>query len=338
MSEIEIIKNHASGRWPEILLNLAPHISPMIERGRKQGPCPLCGGKDRSRCHNDFNETGGVFCNQCGGGSDGIAVLQWANGWDFKQTVEAIESHLGLAEGQIPVLKSLPKPQSTPKKNWEPKWKWLQMLWDSAIPGHPRLQRYMEHRGLSIDPPPSLRLHKGLKYLDDQKRSLGEFPCMVARIVKRAEIVGLHVTFLDPSGPGKADVPNSKKIWKCAEPMIGGSIRLFDPAGPDEKLALCEGVETALAIRELTGFAVWACGNAVFLERVEIPSGIGSIYIGADKDRSGKGELAAYNLADRLFRKGYTPSISYPPMEIPDDAKGVDWLDYLAQNQEVANG
>ena len=151
-------------------------------------------------------------------------------------------------------------------------------------------------------------------------------------------MVGLHITYLGLDGPGKANVPHSKKIWKCAEPMLGGSIHLFDPAGPDDRLALVEGIETGLAVRELAGFAVWACGNAVFLERVEIPCEIGSIYIGADKDRSGKGELAALNLSDRLFRKGYTPAISYPPMEIPEGAKSVDWLDYLVQKQEVTNG
>ena len=77
MFKIETIKTHAFGRWPEILLNLAPHLEPMVSRDRKHGPCPLCGGKDRARCHNDFSESGGVFCNQCGGGADGIAVLQW---------------------------------------------------------------------------------------------------------------------------------------------------------------------------------------------------------------------------------------------------------------------
>ena len=120
--------------------------------------------------------------------------------------------------------------------------------------------------------------------------------------------------------------------------MLGGAIHLFYPAGPDDTLALVEGIESGLAVRELTGFAVFACGNAILLEQVEIPSEIYSVYVGADRDRSGTGELAAYNLSSRLYRKGVTARITYPPMEIPEGSKGVDWLDFLIQRQGVANG
>ena len=334
MSEIEKIKNHASGRWPEILLNLAPHISPMIERGRKHGPCPLCGGKDRARCHNDFDETGGVFCNHCDGGADGLAALQWANGWTFPESIDAVADCLGLSKGAPlpPIAISIPKPE--PEKDWEPKRKWIEMLWNEAVPGHPGLQRYLEYRGLSIDLPPSLRLHKGLKYLDDQKRSLGKFPCMVARIIRGAEVVGLHVTFLDPEGPGKAAVPNEKKIWRCADTVSGGSINLFEPE-PNIPLAFTEGIESALAVRELSGFPVWACGNSSLLSKVEVPESVSRVYIGADKDRSCAGERAAQNLAQRLLEKGQGAVISFPPIDIPDGESSVDWLDYVSHGQEV---
>ena len=92
---ISTIKSHASGKYQEIVLSLAPHLAPMIERGNLHGPCPLCGGKDRARCHNDFNETGGMLCNQCGGGADIFAVLQWANGWTFPESINAVGGFLG---------------------------------------------------------------------------------------------------------------------------------------------------------------------------------------------------------------------------------------------------
>jgi len=97
-----VVKSHAVGRCGDIALALAPQLAPMIERGNRHGPCPLCGGRDRARCHNDFRETGGIFCNQCGGGADIFAVLMWANGWSFPETLEAVAGVLGVREGYCP--------------------------------------------------------------------------------------------------------------------------------------------------------------------------------------------------------------------------------------------
>ena len=65
MKNAEQIKGELSGQWGQEILKHAPQLSEMIARGTKHGSCPLCGGKDRARCHNDFDETGGVICNQC---------------------------------------------------------------------------------------------------------------------------------------------------------------------------------------------------------------------------------------------------------------------------------
>ncbi|MCH7650109.1 MAG: toprim domain-containing protein [Nitrospinae bacterium] len=336
MSDIQALKTHASGRWLSILQTLAPQLSQACEHPGQHFPCPTHGGKDGFRLFRDVAETGGGVCNTCGAFADGFDLLQWMNGWTFSEAVDAVQRTLGLDNGYIPPKRTTPKP--LPEKDWESQRQWLQKLWDEAIPNRQRLKQYLEYRGLSVDPPASLRFHEGLKYFDDQKRSLGTFPCMIAKIIRGHDLVGLHVTFLNRDDLGKADVPTPKKIWKCTDSISGGSIHLFDPAGPDDTLALVEGIETGLAVRELTGFSVFACGNAILLEQVEIPNEIYSIYIGADRDRSKTGELAAYNLADRLFRKGVTARITYPPMEIPEGKKSVDWLDYLVQKQEVANG
>lgn len=44
--DVETIKNFCSGRWAETIRKLAPHLTDMIERDRKHGPCSLCGGVD----------------------------------------------------------------------------------------------------------------------------------------------------------------------------------------------------------------------------------------------------------------------------------------------------
>jgi len=90
MKNAEQIKGELSGQWGQEILKHAPQLSEMVARGKKHGPCPLCGGKDRARCHDDFDETGGVICNQCKGGADGIATIMWANDWTFKETLNAL--------------------------------------------------------------------------------------------------------------------------------------------------------------------------------------------------------------------------------------------------------
>ena len=90
MIDLLEVKNKAKGNWANILLRHAPVLEKIIQRGKKHGPCPLCGGKDRARCHNDFDETGGIICNKCHGGADGIAVLQWVNKWSFTEALQII--------------------------------------------------------------------------------------------------------------------------------------------------------------------------------------------------------------------------------------------------------
>jgi len=331
---IDQIKAHASNRWPEILLSLAPRLSPMIERGRKAGPCVLCGGKDRSRCHNDFNETGGIFCNQCRGGSDGIAVLMWANAWDFRQAVGAIKTHLGLGDGAIPTIKPTPKPDHIPEKDWSIERQRLQAIWDATKSDNGRIAEYLQHRGLDIEVPLSLRLHPSLGYY--HQGPAVKYPAMIARIQRDDETVGLHLTYLDVDGPGKAPVSQPRKIRKCVENISGGAIQLFEPAD-NMPLALAEGIESALAVRDISGFPVWACGNSSLLSKVIIPESVRSVYVGADKDKSEAGKRAAQKLAQRLWdENGRGATISFPPIDIPDGESSVDWLDYVAQGQEVA--
>jgi len=330
--DAKTVKAHANGRWSAIISTLTPRLAQTVERGKRHGPCPLCGGKDRTRCHNDFNDTGGIICNQCGGGADGLAVLMWANSWTFPETLESVANYLGLTDStfQAPRHRT-PRPQ--PKKDWRRECREVLAIWDEAMLNHPRLNEYLEYRGLPVTPPDALRLHPSLEYWYEGK-SYGKFACMVARIIKEGELVGIHRTFLDPDGPGKAPVMKPRLSKKCADTMSGGSIRLFEPEA-DKPLVLCEGIESSLAVYEITGFPVWSCINSTMLEIVILPDNVKSIIIGADKDRSEAGQASAEKLGRRFAGTGWDVKISLPPMPIPEGASGVDWLDYL--NKEVAH-
>ena len=90
-----IVRDAAARRWPEILSTVGG-IPTTILDGRHH-PCPKCGGKDRFRSFDDFDESGGLICNQCGRtNGDGIASIQWACGIDFKEALKRIADHLGV--------------------------------------------------------------------------------------------------------------------------------------------------------------------------------------------------------------------------------------------------
>jgi putative DNA primase/helicase len=324
---VEVIKGFAIGRWPEIITALAPNLLPVVERGIKHGPCPLCGGKDRARRHNDFCDTGGIFCNQCGGGADGLAVLQWANPWTFREAKEAVASHLGLDNE----IFSAPRQQlqTVHSKDWSSERRRLERTWDEAQPGAPRLCQYLEHRGLSVLLPNALRYHPGLDYYHE-KNLVGTFPAMVAQIFRDGEMVGIHRTYLDINGLGKAPVEKPKKSMKCADTISGGAIQLHTPE-KGKPLVLCEGIETGLAIYDYSGWPVWVCISSTLLPKVQLPDNAQDIYIAGDRDRSGAGEKAVLILGERLVIEGRKVRVAFPPIEIPDGVKSIDWLDYLTK-------
>jgi len=325
---VDATKGCATGRWPEVIRTLAPQLSSTIERGRRHGPCDLCGGVDRCRCHNDFAETGGIICNQCGGGADGFAVLMWANDWTFLEALEAVTNCLGLSDGlNLPPVNRTSRPQ--PKKGWVRELKQLEQTWNEAQSGTSRLQQYFEFRGLSIAPPNTLRLHSKLPYYHEDGE-ITHHPAMLAQIIRGDELVGMHRTYLDDEGSGKANVLSPKKSQKCDDSLNGGAIKLFD-LETDQPLALCEGIETGLAVHEYSGWPVWPCVNRILLEKVELPERVKSVVICGDKDKSGDGQESADKLAQRLANDGREVKISLPPIGIPENSTSVDWLDFLTQ-------
>ena len=335
MYDLATLKSYGCGRWGEILLSLAPHLSEFITRGRRHGPCPLCGGKDRARCHNDFDQTGRILCNQCGGGWDGIETLKWANCWSFKEAVEAIEVHLGITDGQIPKIKLIPKSEPPVEKDWEVEKQRLKKIWDETEPDSGRIAEYFQFRGLDIPVPSTLRFYPKLVYIHEGPYV--QFPCMIARVTRKGETIGIFRTWLAEDEPGKADVSQPKKSWKCVDRLNGGAIKIF-PAEPGKPLVLCEGIETGMAIRQMMGFPTWACTSHILLENVEVPRFVNKVIIAGDLDGGKeKGQKAVEKLAERLHGEGKQVKVALPPGPIPEGAKGVDWLNILNESREVAH-
>jgi len=90
----EDVRGNATGRWTEILTHFGLPAESLD--GRHQ-PCPKCGGTDRWRVFDDFDEKGGAICNVClEKAGDGFEVAAWWTGKRFADVVDTVGQFLGM--------------------------------------------------------------------------------------------------------------------------------------------------------------------------------------------------------------------------------------------------
>lgn len=260
--------------------------------GRWQGRCPA---------HDDRSPSLSIAV-----GNDDCVLLYCFAGCD----IESITAALGLeprdlfADHQRPhSLRYTPRARPKPAPPDHERLSAWYSEWDRASRGHPLLTRYLAARGLAIKPPESLRIG----YLHGQ-------PYVLARVTDLAgELRGLHRTFLAPDGSRRLE----RKL-AAGSRISGAAIHLY---ATSERLAVAEGIETALAAHQMTNWPVWAVISASGMAALELPSNVADVLICADHDKAGVD--AARTLSQRLVVTGRRVRISTPPRA------GHDWLDEL---------
>jgi putative DNA primase/helicase len=83
--------DRARGRWQEILPRLGVEARFL---SNKNGPCPLCGGKERFR-FDDRDGSGSYYCNQCGPGV-GLLLVRKLRSWDHKTACDVVDEIIGI--------------------------------------------------------------------------------------------------------------------------------------------------------------------------------------------------------------------------------------------------
>jgi phage/plasmid primase-like uncharacterized protein len=325
--ETQQVKEDACGRWERVLLTLAPPLKAALERKGKHVPCPVHGGRDGFRIFPDVAETGGGICNTCGSFANGFALLMWINGWEFGRAIREVAEQVGSRSNR--------EQSGSGKPDDEIRREQLNRTWrESVLLSHPNAEParlYLARRGLSVKVPDTLRFHPSLGYYADN-RLVADYPTLIAQVTGQSgDAVTIHRTYLTPDGH-KAPVDSPKKLMRhpLARQMTGGAIRLVPV---ERRLAVTEGIETALAVIEATGIPAWATGNAHLLETFQPPSGVEQVLVFADKDRpsrqhpSGHGQEAARSLVTRLWGIGIRAGAIAPALDIPEGKKGIDWLD-----------
>lgn len=157
------------------------------------------------------------------------------------------------------------------------------------------------------------------------------FPALVASHRDLSgNIVSLRQIYLSRGG-SKAPVTKAKLMWAGASNSIGSAHQLY-PVDESGTLAVCEGIETALAVRVCTGLPTWAAGSAAHMQSLSIPCSVRNVRIFADLDPHGRGEVAARKLAERACSLPNMQSVKLivPPAPLGSECKQ-DFLDYFLE-------
>jgi len=321
------VKAAATGRWPAILSDLG---IPEATLRNRHGPCPGCGGRDRFRFDN--RDGRGTFICSKGGGEalagDGFTLLAHCFGLSFTDALRRVGDLLHVASPASRVrilapLQPLPRVTEAPSFVRDPERARraisavVRLCHNPAASGP--VENYLAARGLSEtkrDWPADVWEVPRLRYYSDSG-NWTDHPAMVAAIrTPNGRLVTLHRIYLNDCG-GKANVPNPKRLMTPAmDTWLGGAVQLYSA---DNRLALAEGIESALAVRLLTRWPVWSTVTAGGLEAVQLPSSVRHIAIHADHDTAGL--TAAERLRERLTNEGREVHLVVPP------ERGMDPLD-----------
>jgi phage/plasmid primase-like uncharacterized protein len=199
-------------------------------------------------------------------------------------------------------------------------------IWASAKDARGSLvARYLASRGITISLPLSLRWAPACPHPSGIR-----LPAMVAKVINiDGDLIGLHRTFLQPDGSGKADVEPQKA---SLGPISGGAVRL---APASERLLIGEGLETSCAAMQATAQPTWAALSTSGLMSLLLPAIAQDIIILADHDANGAGERAARLAAARWLAEGRRVRIAIPP-EPGTDFNDVLMGDAYAEVRHVA--
>lgn len=301
------IRANARGRWPEIIGALVgqDYIS------GKNGPCPGCGGRDRFQ-FNRRSDAGAFVCRaHPRQGGDGFELLAHALGLSFAEAMRQVGDFLGLTHYNAAPRRPAPPPPA-PAVDWSQARKAARGMWHSArqIEASDPAGRYLASRGLALPgTATALRFHPSLSYWN-AGREIGRFPALLARISRLDGLgAGLHRSWLSEAGRKLAiDGLPARKLFKAGD-LTGTAVQLAPPdAG---RLAIAEGIETALAFSQATGCPCWAALSAGALARWQPPEAARKVYIAVDVDAAG--EAAAAALAKRLLAAGLEVFLAPPP-------------------------
>ena len=319
---------------PEIVDRLTSNIAALskslLPNGFRDGPEWRCGSvqgeQGKSLAVRLTGKKTGVWkdfhSGECG---DPLDLIQACMRFDKGAAVLWAKDWLGIGNGTRAPLQLPRQPQHSKSPRQDNPNQTLALdIWNKSQPaaGTP-VEAYLQHRGISIPAPTTIRYHCGVKYT----QSGLYLPCMVAAVqALDRSIVAVHRTYIRDDGQGKVGVAKPKMMLG---PIGGGAVRLAY-VGP--KLIVAEGLETSLSVMEATGIPTWAALSASYFIGMALPAlpAAAEVVIAADHDDAGI--LAAEKAAALWTSQGRKVSIAYPP------TSGTDFNDMVRDGSSAREG
>ncbi|MFW8583948.1 DUF7146 domain-containing protein [Rhizobium beringeri] len=180
---------------------------------------------------------------------------------------------------------------------------------------------YLRERGiLRASAHGALRFHPSCYYRDLVTARTSSFPALIAAVTDAAgAITGVHRSWLDPDGVGKAKLDDPRRALGG---LLGNGVRLRFPVNASVPvLAAGEGLETMLSLSHvMPGMPMVAALTANHLAGFHFPPGCRRIYIAADADAAGRHGIEG--LSRRAQAHGILPLVLSPELgDFNDDLR-----------------
>ena len=247
------------------ILQIAERLGTRLKKiGTREwaGPCPACGGIDRFA----IDTSKGVFnCRGCGCGGDEIALVQHVTGYGYREALAFLgDDRLARQAKRLPAR---PEPRPEPPRSATTTADALKIWKASVDPRGTPVEVYLGKRNLKLEDDIAgevIRWHPGV--------------AMVAlfRNIKTDATQAISRTFLDKDG--------AKLGRKFLGPVGGAAVKLDADDTVLSGLHIGEGVETALAARQVGLKPAWAHGSKGAIAAFPVLDGIEALTILAEPD------------------------------------------------------
>jgi len=243
-------------------------------------------------------------------GEDGKLLVYCFAGCDGADVLRALNRR-GLSDARQSDMRP-PKPNRTKSNQRD----FALSLWREAQPIQDTLaEQYLRERSIKPPFPNSLRFHPALMH----RPSRTQHPAIIGLVTKcdGNEPAGVHRTYLGSNARKATVTPCKMMLGDC-----GGGAVLINNEG-DGPVVICEGIETALSLRdalsfENQGLRIWAALSTSGIAGLSLSVRMKAIVIAPDGDAPG--HRAAYRLAERAKGRGLDVRIMVAPV-------GKDWND-----------
>ena len=170
---------------------------------------------------------------------------------------------------------------------------------------------YLRQRGIPrASLHPALRYHPSCYYRDLVTGRSNSFPALIAAVTDHSgTITGVHRSWLDPCGDGKAKIEDPRRALGR---LLGNAVRFNFPGNrPVPVMAAGEGLESILSlVHVMPALPLVAALTVNHLAAFRLPNGCERLYIAADADAAGRHGI------ERLSRRaqGILPLVLAPDL------------------------